>query len=195
MDRHFTVSEVGPQAQDIPEEVGFAFEGEKVFNDSNFSLQVYELKQKKSGKVTGAVTLNVPDEQGGFRPATGIGQRYQIDEASGEITGLDSAAFTPDSNGGYQPVPADAFGMDPEAVLRLSIEGLNNGNPLFAISDEYRPQVSIHAAETGHLIHRIVPKGSRYNGYDHKQGHGDVKDFTPKTTPQGLLRAPQQPWL
>ena len=88
MDRHFTVSEVGPQAQDIPEEVRFAFEGEKVFNDPNFSLQVYELKQKKSGKVTGAVTLNVPDGQGGFRPATGIGQVYQIDEDSGKSPGL-----------------------------------------------------------------------------------------------------------
>ena len=111
---------MGPQAQDIPEEQGFAFEGEKVFNDPDFKLQVYELKQKKSGqvKVTGEVTLNVPDQQGGFRPATGIGQMYRIDETSGEISGLDSAAFTPDGKGGYAPVPADAFGMDPEAVLR-----------------------------------------------------------------------------
>ena len=74
--------------------------------------------------------------------------------------------------------------MDPEAVLRLSIEGLNNGNPVFAISDEYRPQVSIHDAETGNLIHRIVPKGSRYNDYDHEDGRGEVKDFTQKTLPK-----------
>ena len=44
LNRYYTVSDVGPQAQDIPEEVGFAFEGEKVFNDPNFPLQVYELK-------------------------------------------------------------------------------------------------------------------------------------------------------
>ena len=45
------------------------------------------------------MTLNVPDEQGGFRPATGIGQKYRIDEATAEISGLDSAAFTPDGDG------------------------------------------------------------------------------------------------
>ena len=50
-------------------------------------------------------------------------------------------------HGGYEPVPADAFGMDPEAVLRLNIDGLNGGNPIFAVSDEYRPQVSIHDAK------------------------------------------------
>ena len=71
--------------------------------------------------------------------------------------------------------------MDPEAVLRLSIEGLNNGNPVFAISDEYRPQVSIHDAETGNLIHRIVPKGSRYKGYGYEEGRGEVREFTKKT--------------
>ena len=189
LDRYFTVSDVGPQAQDIPEEQGFAFEGEKVFNDPDFPLQVYELEQGNKGKirVTGEVTLNVPDEQGGFRPATGIGQMYRIDESSGEVSGLDSAAFTPDGNGGYEPVPADAFGMDPEAVLRLSIDGLNNGNPVFAISDEYRPQVSIHDAETGNLIHRIVPKGSSYKGYDYEEGRGNVKEFTKKTLPEVYL--------
>ena len=69
LNRYFTVSDVGPQAQDIPEEQGFAFEGEKVFNDPDFKLQVYELQQGKKGKVkvSGEVTLNVPDEQGGFR--------------------------------------------------------------------------------------------------------------------------------
>ncbi len=136
------MSDVGPQAQDIPEEQGFAFEGEKVFNDPDFRLQVYELQQGKKGKVkvTGAVTLNVPDEQGGFRPATGIGQMYRLDNTTGEISGLDSAAFTPDGNGGYEPVPADAFGMDPEAVLRQNIDGLNNGNAVFAISDENLPR-------------------------------------------------------
>ena len=189
LDRYFTVSDVGPQAQDIPEGQGFAFEGEKVFNDPDFLLQVYELQQGKKGKVRvrGEVTLNVPDGQGGFRPATGIGQMYRIDESTGEVSGLDSAAFTPDGDGGYEPVPADAFGMDPEAVLRLSIEGLNNGNPVFAISDEYRPQVSIHDAETGNLIHRIVPKGSRYKGYGHEEGRGEVREFTKKTLPKVYL--------
>ena len=167
LDRYFTVSDVGPQAQDIPEGQGFAFEGEKVFNDPDFLLQVYELQQGKKGKVRvrGEVTLNVPDGQGGFRPATGIGQMYRIDESTGEVSGLDSAAFTPDGDGGYEPVPADAFGMDPEAVLRLSIEGLNNGNPVFAISDEYRPQVALFDAESGELIHRIVPEGSDYSAH------------------------------
>jgi hypothetical protein len=110
VNRYFTVSDVGPQAQDIPEEQGFAFEGEKVFNDPDFKLQVYELQQSKKGKVkvSGEVTLNVPDEQGGFRPATGIGQMYRINETTGEVSGLDSAAFTPDGMGGYTPVPADA---------------------------------------------------------------------------------------
>ena len=189
VNRYFTVSDVGPQAQDIPEEQGFAFEGEKVFNDPDFKLQVYELQQSKKGKVkvSGEVTLNVPDEQGGFRPATGIGQMYRINETTGEVSGLDSAAFTPDAMGGYTPVPADAFGMDPEAVLRLSIDGLNDGKAVFAVSDEYRPQVSIHDAETGNLIHRIVPKGSSYKGYGYEEGRGEVKEFTKKTLPKVYL--------
>ena len=189
VNRYFTVSDVGPQAQDIPEEQGFAFEGEKVFNDPDFKLQVYELQQSKKGKVkvSGEVTLNVPDEQGGFRPATGIGQMYRINETTGEVSGLDSAAFTPDGMGGYTPVPADAFGMDPEAVLRLSIDGLNDGKAVFAVSDEYRPQVSIHDAETGNLIHRIVPKGSSYKGYGYEEGRGEVKEFTKKTLPKVYL--------
>ncbi|QNJ16352.1 atypical alkaline phosphatase with phytase-like insertion domain protein [Synechococcus sp. A18-40] len=189
VNRYFTVSDVGPQAQDIPEEQGFAFEGEKVFNDPDFKLQVYELQQSKKGKVkvSGEVTLNVPDEQGGFRPATGIGQMYRINETTGEVSGLDSAAFTPDGMGGYTPVPADAFGMDPEAVLRLSIDGLNDGNAVFAVSDEYRPQVSVHDAETGNLIHRIVPKGSSYKGYGYEEGRGEVKEFTKKTLPKVYL--------
>ena len=189
LNRYYTVSDVGPQAQDIPEEQGFAFEGEKVFNDPNFKLQVYELKQKKSGKVKvkDEVTLNVPDQQGGFRPATGIGQMYRIDETTGEISGLDSAAFTPDGNGGYEPVPADAFGMDPEAVLRLSIDGLNDGRPVFAISDEYRPQVALFDAESGELIHRIVPEGSDYSAYSYEPGRGDVAEFTKATLPEIYL--------
>ena len=189
VNRYFTVSDVGPQAQDIPEEQGFAFEGEKVFNDPDFKLQVYELQQSKKGKVkvSGEVTLNVPNEQGGFRPATGIGQMYRINETTGEVSGLDSAAFTPDGMGGYTPVPADAFGMDPEAVLRLSIDGLNDGKAVFAVSDEYRPQVSIHDAETGNLIHRIVPKGSSYKGYGYEEGRGEVKEFTKKTLPKVYL--------
>ena len=189
VNRYFTVSDVGPQAQDIPEEQGFAFEGEKVFNDPDFKLQVYELQQSKKGKVkvSGEVTLNVPDEQGGCRPATGIGQMYRINETTGEVSGLDSAAFTPDGMGGYTPVPADAFGMDPEAVLRLSIDGLNDGKAVFAVSDEYRPQVSIHDAETGNLIHRIVPKGSSYKGYGYEEGRGEVKEFTKKTLPKVYL--------
>ncbi|CAE07277.1 conserved hypothetical [Parasynechococcus marenigrum WH 8102] len=189
VNRYFTVSDVGPQAQDIPEEQGFAFEGEKVFNDPDFKLQVYELQQSKKGKVkvSGEVTLNVPDEQGGFRPATGIGQMYRINETTGEVSGLDSAAFTPDGMGGYTPVPADAFGMDPEAVLRLSIDGLNDGKAVFAVSDEYRPQVSIHDAETGNLIHRIVPKASSYKGYGYEEGRGEVKEFTKKTLPKVYL--------
>jgi len=189
VNRYFTVSDVGPQAQDIPEEQGFAFEGEKVFNDPDFKLQVYELQQSKKGKVkvSGEVTLNVPDEQGGFRPATGIGQMYRINETTGEVSGLDSAAFTPDGMGGYTPVPADAFGMDPEAVLRLSFDGLNDGKAVFAVSDEYRPQVSIHDAETGNLIHRIVPKGSSYKGYGYEEGRGEVKEFTKKTLPKVYL--------
>ena len=59
------------------------------------------------------MTLNVPDEQGGFRPASGIGQMYRIDTTSGEIADLDSAEFTPDGNGGYEPVPADALAWIP----------------------------------------------------------------------------------
>ena len=54
---------------------------------------------------------------------------------------------------------------------------------MFAISDEYRPQMSIHDAKTGNLIHRIVPKGSSYKSYGYEEGRGEVKEFTKKTLP------------
>ena len=38
LNRYFTVSDVGPQAPDIPEEQGFALTGEKVSNAPGFNL-------------------------------------------------------------------------------------------------------------------------------------------------------------
>ena len=97
----------------------------------------YKIKPGKA-KVKDTTTLRVPDGEGGFRDATGIAQMYSINEETGEIGGLDSsnAAFTTDGNGGYVPVAPDAFGLDPESIQRISIDGLNDGNPIFAVSDE-----------------------------------------------------------
>ena len=190
--RYFTISDVGPQVIDIPEGQGFAFEGEKIFSDPDFKLQVTELSYKiKPGKakVKDTTTLRVPDGEGGFRDATGIAQMYSINEETGEIGGLDSsnAAFTTDGNGGYVPVAPDAFGLDPESIQRISIDGLNDGNPIFAVSDEYRPQVALFDAESGELIHRIVPEGSDYNAISYEPGRGDVPEFTKATLPEVYL--------
>ena len=58
---------------------------------------------------------------------------------------------------------------------------------MFAISDEYCPQMSIHDAKTGNLIHCIVPKGSNHAGYGYEEGRGEVKEFTKKTLPKDYL--------
>ena len=143
--RYFTISDVGPQVIDIPEGQGFAFEGEKIFSDPDFKLQVTELSYKirpGKAKVKDTTTLRVPDGDGSFRDATGIAQMYSINEETGEISGLDSsnAAFTTDGNGGYVPVAPDAFGLDPESIQRISIDGLNDGNPIFAVSMNTAPR-------------------------------------------------------
>ena len=112
VNRYFTVSDVGPQAQDIPEEQGFAFEGEKVFNDPDFKLQVTELKYKiKSGKasVKDTTTLRVPDGDGGFRDA----KQQRIKLARQQI-GREAPRYTGKGRGDPgNGVPARGMEQDP----------------------------------------------------------------------------------
>ncbi|WP_131592467.1 choice-of-anchor I domain-containing protein [Synechococcus sp. BS55D] len=188
---YYTISDRGPQAQDVPVKDGIpkAYQGEKVFNAPEFSPTVYTLSGDANGvTATGQIALQVPYLDGStvkWRNLTGIGQLFTVDSTSGaeSVSGPDDAGFKPDGNGGYTPIAADAFGMDTESIIRLTVPGLNGGNPVFAISDEYRPQIGIFDASSGKLVHRIVPSDTDYSSVSYDTGRGDVSSYTLKTLP------------
>lgn len=168
----YTITDRGPQANDVP---GTAANGagEKLFDDPDFPLTIYKLGfDGDTVSVLDTITLKVPDGNGGFRNSTGIGALASHD-----------LAFTPDGQGDYTEVARDAFGLDSESVLRLTIEGLNNGNAVFAVSDEYFPQVAIFDAATGNLIKRFVPEDTDFSAVAYEAGRGDVAAYTGKTLP------------
>lgn len=182
----YTITDRGPQAQDIP--AGLPNAGEKVFNDTDYPITVYALEEKNGGlSVAKTITLKVPafnadgtrvSGDGAWRTSTGIGQLAVIDDA----------AFTPDGNGGYTAVANDAFGLDTESIIYIkSIPGVNGGNPVLAVSDEYRPLVALFDAETGNLVQRFVPQGTEAlyaaNGYENGRSYDANRSFTKYTIP------------
>ena len=83
----------------------------------------------------------------------------------------------------YSVIPRDAFGIDAEAILLLSLRGVNDGRPVFVISDEYRPMIAYFDAETGRLVQRLVPADTDYSAIDYEHGRGEVSGYTVKTLP------------
>ncbi len=168
-----------------------AFQGQKIFQDPSFTPTIYSLSGDATGvELAGVLPLQVPylDSNGQlqFRNATGIGELFSIDSTPGAelVSGVDDAAFTPDGSGGYTPVAPDAFGLDTESVVRFSAAGLNDGNPVFAVSDEYRPQIALFDAATGQLLQRFVPAGTDFTSISYEPGRGDVPGFTLDTLPE-----------
>ncbi|MCT0223725.1 choice-of-anchor I domain-containing protein [Synechococcus sp. CS-1328] len=188
---YYTITDRGPQANDIPSSYPIAaFQGEKIFQDPSFTPTIYALAGDVNGiSLIDVLPLQVPylDAQGQlqFRNATGIGELFTVDATPGveAVSGIDDAAFMPDGSGSYVPVSADAFGLDTESVVRFSRPDLNGGNPVFAVSDEYRPQIALFDAATGQLIQRFVPEGTDFSAITYEPGRGDVPGYTADTLP------------
>lgn len=155
----YGVTDRGPQAFDIGDrptdmvpESDPSF-GQKVFEDPSYPLTIYEFAFNGLEVVTRrSITLLTPDGEGSFRNSTGLG-------------GLDThdLAYEPSGNGTYTLLGRDAFGLDTEAVLRLELDGVNGGTAVFAVSDEYYPQVAFFDAETGELVKRYVPENTDFD--------------------------------
>ncbi|MDT9547503.1 MAG: esterase-like activity of phytase family protein [Chlorobium phaeovibrioides] len=180
-DIYYSISDRGPQAASIGERDGDnpsdPAKGGKIFDDPDFPITIYKLG-KADGEVVelGSTTLKVPDGSDGFRNATGIGMLDRNDAAY-ELTGVDADGYNT-----YGLIGKDQFGLDTESVLRIKIDGLNSGNPVFAIADEYGPQIAIFDAATGNMIKRIVPSLTDFAGASNIS-HADIPAYTLETLP------------
>lgn len=178
----YTVSDRGPQSRRIGSVPGDKPEdtrrNERIFDDPDFPTTVYKLGWNgEDVKTLDSFPLLMPDGKGGFRPATGIGQ-LDDDDASWHPNSTDSEGFND-----YSEIPRDAFGIDAEAILLLSLPGVNNGRPVFVISDEYRPMIVFFDAETHRLVKRLVPANTNYSAIEYENGRGEVPEYTVKTLP------------
>jgi len=187
-DIFYVITDRGPQAAGIGDRLNDnpndANKGGKIFDDPDFPITIYKLAQTASGfQQLQAITLKVPDGNGGFRSATGIGalathdKGFQLTQAGNGIA----------SNSGqynvYTEIPRDAFGLDAESINLITVASLNNGKPMFAVSDEYFPQIALFDSETGNLVRRYVPEGTDFSAVTYQQGRGDVSAYTLATLP------------
>ena len=186
---YLTISDRGPQAANIGDRSNDnpndPNKGQKIFDDPDFAPTVYRLaKIGDSVTVVDTISLKVPDGSGGFRSATGIGELPGIDDkAFALVTTGNGIAGDPNQYNVYAQVAWDAFGLDTESINYFSVAGLNGGNPVFAVSDEYRPQVALFDAATGNLIQRFVPSNTNYAAVTYEANRGDVAGYTSFTLP------------
>ena len=186
---YFAITDRGPQAavigdrpKDNPADPN---KGQKIFDDADFAPTVYKLSRKGTAvTVLESIILKVPDGAGGFRPVTGIGELpSRDDKAFALVKAGNGIAGDPNQYNVYAQVGWDAFGLDTESVNWFTFAGLNNGKPVIAVSDEYRPQVALFDAVSGNLIRRFVPGNTVYNPSDYAPGRGDVSAYTGFTLP------------
>jgi len=179
---YYAITDRGPQAASIGDREGDNPDdpnlGGKIFDDPDYPITVYKLG-KANGEVVQleSITLKVPDGEGGFRNATGIGMLDRNDTAY-QLTGQDGDGFNV-----YEEIPKDQFGLDTESVACLTIDGLNDGNPVFAVADEYGPQIAFFDATTGNLVKRIVPSGTDFESASNI-GYADIPEYTLETLPE-----------
>ena len=184
LDTFYVITDRGPQANNLP--VGATTvgantnSGTKVFDDPDYPITVYKLSQDgKALNEEAQVQLKVPyiDANDGltkFRPLTGIGADLPSHDAAWEL----------DSNtGNYVPSSRDAFGLDAEAINVITVAGLNGDKPMFAVSDEYFPQIMLFDEASGNLVKRFVPAGTDFTGGSYDAEKGDVAAFTSATLP------------
>lgn len=83
-DRGPQAAEIGVRINDNPNDPN---KGEKIFDDPDYPITIYKLAQNSTGfEQLEAITLKVPDGQGGFRNATGIGALANHDKAFQLVT-------------------------------------------------------------------------------------------------------------
>ncbi|WP_292000935.1 alkaline phosphatase [Chlorobium sp.] len=179
---YYAITDRGPQAASIGDRDGDNpadpnMKG-KIFDDPDYPITIYKLG-KVDGKVVqlDSTTLKVPDGEGGFRNATGISMLDRNDKPFA-LTGTDTNGFNV-----YTEIPKDQFGLDTESVACITIDGLNGGNPVFAVTDEYGPQIAFFDAATGNLIQRIVPSGTAFESASNI-GYADIPEYTIESLPE-----------
>lgn len=187
-DIFYVITDRGPQAAAIGnrpnDNPSDANKDGKIFDDPDFPITIYKLAQTPSGfEQLQAITLKVPDGSGGFRSATGIGAALATHDKGFQLTKAGNGIVNdPGRYNVYAEIPRDAFGLDTESINLITVPSLNNGKPMFAVSDEYFPQVALFDSETGNLVRRYVPTGTDFSG-TYQQGRGDVSTFTLATLP------------
>ena len=212
LDRYVVVTDRGPQAFDIGDreldDPDDAFDGEKVFDDPMYPITVYTLTED-AGVVLeeSALQLLVPDSsvEGGFRLSTGLpgldgqeaGVGYDIAMELVAEGDADLGTFNQ-----YEVAPLDAFGMDAESINLIpdaadAAAQINGGNQMYAISDEYGPQILLFDSESGELVTRYVPDGTVYDA-DYADDMADVEGSPsprfPRCTPIAAPTAASRAW-
>ena len=197
LDRYVVVTDRGPQAFDIGDrdldDPDDAFDGEKVFDDPMYPITVYTLTDDDGVVLEeSALQLMVPDSsvEGGFRLSTGLpgldgqeaGVAYDIAMELVAVGNAELGTFNQ-----YQVAPLDAFGIDAESINLIpdaadAAAQINGGDSMYAISDEYGPQILLFDSESGHLVQRYVPEGTVYDA-DYPDNMADVEGFTFDTLP------------
>lgn len=187
-DIFYVITDRGPQAAGIGDRPNDnpndANKGGKIFDDPDYPITIYKLAQTASGfQQLQAITLKVPDGSGGFRSSTGIGALATHDKGFQLTQAGNGIANDPGRYNVYTEIPRDAFGLDTESINLITVTSLNNGKPMFAVSDEYFPQIALFDSETGNLVRRYVPTGTDFSGVTYPQGRGDVSTYTLATLP------------
>lgn len=185
-DIFYVITDRGPQAAAIGDRLNDnpsdTSKG-KIFDDPDYPITIYKLAQTASGfEQLQAITLKVPDGSGGFRSSTGIGALATHDKGFQLTQAGNGNASGSSQYNVYTEIPRDAFGLDTESINLITVTSLNNGKPMFAVSDEYFPQVALFDSETGNLVRRYVPTGTDFSG-TYQQGRGDVSAYTLATLP------------
>ena len=179
-DRGPQAAAIGDRTNDNPSDTSKG----KIFDDPDFPITIYKLAQTASGfQQLQSITLKVPDGSGGFRSATGIGAALTTHDKGFQLTQAGNGiANDPGRYNDYTEIPRDAFGLDAESITLITVASLNNGKQMFAVSDEYFPQIALFDSETGNLVRRYVPNGTDFSG-TYQQGRGDVSAYTFATLP------------
>ena len=184
----YVITDRGPQAADIGDRTNDnpndPNKGEKIFDDPDYPITIYKLAQTSTGfEQLEAITLKVPDGQGGFRNATGIGALANHDKAFQLVTAGNGVEGDANQYNIYAEIPQDAFGLDTESVNLITVAGVNNGEPMLAVSDEYFPQIALFDAASGELVKRFVPDGSDFASVTYEAGRGEVAAYTEASLP------------